>query len=234
MHLIGLYSYHQREKLSPTSYIITGVSAAAILEIRRAKAKFAEMWSGRTEHADLALGEVDFIDVEDEYDIKVGEELMLLFKEIILHCKDPSISLEVIRRLKAIADCFHGKWKKNEVELACEVICISMQDARTKSKRSRVNQSGLALLKDLSTDRVLKKRKLHLVPQNTIKKLLAREETDAGVQDAEQPPSKRPHLESEEDKYLELMETLAQTSNPEETLAVEQKLQAMGYEPHVQ
>lgn len=224
--------------VSPTA-LIAGVSAAAILEIRQAKSKFLESLSrdNALAQAEVALSDVCFLDVEaDQYAEEVGKELMLLLQQVVGHCKEPTVTLEVIRRLKSIAERFHREWREERVQLMCDVIKVAMHGG-SSSKRSRVFQSGLALQKDLSMYSTLKERKLHTIPQDVIKKMRAtREETDAG------PPTKRPRrgdgLQEEEademDKYLELMEELVVTSDPDKTLEIEGELETMGYVTYVQ
>lgn len=224
--------------------LVTGVSAAAILEIRQAKAKFLESLSSTDNglaQAIVALSEVCFLDVEaDQYEEDVGKELMLLLQQIAGHCKDPTITLEVIRRLKSVAEQFHGEWGEERVQLMCNVVKVAMHGG-PRSKKSRVFQSGLALLKDLSRYSFLKEHDLHTIPQQVIKTMrAAREETDTGMQ--ELPEAKRSRQEDgqqeegdgEEDKYLELMEELVDTTNPERTLEIEGELETMGCIPYVQ
>ena len=202
----------------------------AILEIRRTKAKFLDSISREAEEesAEVALGELAFLDFEqDDYSIEVGEEALLMLREVVVHCKVSTIRLEVLRRVKSIADSFNSEWKEMEqVELVCQVVEKAMHRC---NKRSRVYQSGLALLKDISSYQSLKDNKLNQGPLNAIRKLRGRDEVDADVM---VPEAKR--HEEEGDRYLSLMETLASSTDPEQILSIESQIEEMGYEPHIQ
>lgn len=217
---------------SSSSQLVTGISAVAILEIRRTKAKFLDSVSREGEDAEHALGELTFLDFEqDEYSIEVADETLLMLRELVFHSKVPTIILEVLRRAKSIADSFNSKWKDEEqVRLICQMVEKAIQ--YSNKKKSRVYQSGLALLKDVSSYKSLKENKLNKEPLSAIRKLRGRgrEEVDADVPDA-----KRPCLAEEEDEmYIGLMETLASSTDTEQILNIESQIEEMGYEPHIQ
>lgn len=220
---------------SATSNLITGISAAAILEIRRTKARFLELCSQDEEEegADTALKELGFLDFDlDEYSKEVGEEMLLVLREMVVHCREALIGLEVIRRLKSLADCFNAIWSEEEVKLACEIAEKAIRSPLRK--RSKLYQSGMAALKDLSQYKTLKENKLYRVPLGTIKGLRG------GKDDVDAPgpsPPKRPCLvegEDDDDKYHQLMEDLANSTDPELSLSIESQIEEMGYEPNIQ
>ena len=203
------------------------------MEIRRAKAKFLDCCSQDKEEegANTALKEVSFLDFDlDDYAKEVGEELLLLFMEIVAHCRAGMVGLEVLRRLNGVADRFHSMWEGREVELACQVVKKAI--GRPHGKRSKLYQSGMATLKDMSQYKNFKENQLYKIPVAAIKGFRSgRDDTDA-------PSPKRPCLEeepsSEEDKYQKLMEDLASSTDAHQILNIEAQIQDMGYEPHVQ
>ena len=207
--------------------LVTGISAVAILEIRRSKSRFLE---AEEDYAESALGELAFLDFEqDEYSIEVAEEALYLLREVVLRCKTSTIILEALRRIKSIADNFNERWDKMEqVQLVSQIVENAIQNSR---KRSRVYQSALALLKDLSLYESLKAKKLNKEPLSVIAKLRGDDQVDADVQP---PEAKRQHLsEDEGDKYISLMESLANSEGTEEILHIENQIQELGYEPNI-
>ena len=215
---------------------MTGISAAAILEIRRAKHKFLDE-GGNKSAAEDTLAQLAFLDFEqDEYAMEVAEEMTLLLREVALHCKDEILTLEVIRILKAIADSFNSEWEAEQVTTVCQLVLAAI--GKNHKRRSKPYQSGLAFLKDLSSYKSLKARHLSKEPLNTIKALRGgrgRDEPDMG-----EPLNKRPRMEDEgdmedkEDRYHELMEKLADCTDTEQILRLEGEVQSLGYEPLIQ
>lgn len=180
--------------------------------------------------ADTALRDIGFLDFEqDAYTEEVGLEVLVLLREIVAHCRVAFVGLEVIRHLKSVADSFNTTWGEEEVKLACEIVEKAIRNPH--SKRSKLYQSGIAVLKDFSMNKTLKENKLHKMPLDTIKRFRGgREETDAPSIDA--PPSKRPC--DTDEKYHQLMEDLATSTDPEKILNIEEKIEELGYEPHIQ
>ena len=220
------------------SALITGISSATILGIRRTKCQFLESLVGRGPHthqAMQALGDVGFIDVEgDEYLEEVGWELMLLFHQIVAHCRDPGVKLEVIRRLKPISDRYQLQWDKGRVQLLCDVVKMTMFDGST-NRQSRVFQSGVALLKDVSLYPAIRNLNLHHIPQQIIRKMREYREDVDGETNSE-PETKKSHIteEHEKEQYLKLLEELLDTTDLETTLHIEKKMEELGYTPYVQ
>lgn len=234
-----------QNKASPNTSadLINGISASAILEIRRTKAKFLEdMRKSQKKAAETALREVSFVDFEaDGYLSDVGKEMILLLREIA-HCKETAIALEVFRRLQVVAECFKVDWKVEEVKLICDVVEVALH-ATGSSHHSKVYQSGMALLKDQTQALNKTENKKKMIPVHTMKRLResmkrkehgAQEETDEGlVTDSDDgKASKRPR--QEDDEYFDLMEKLGETSNWELVTQIESQLEEMGYEPFVQ
>lgn len=173
------------------------------------------------------------MDFDDEYTKEVGKEMMLLLQEIVAYCRAAHIGLEVLRRLKSVADSFHETWEREDVKLACQVVEKAIQSPH--GKRSKLYQSGIATLKDLSHYKAFKDNKLNIVPQNTIKGFRGGKDYIDG------PPPKRPCLEpegqdgiSDDDKYQRLMEDLASTTDTQKMLNIESQVEEMGYEPQIQ
>lgn len=207
------------------------MSAVAILEVRKSKARFLESWSREEDegYADSALGEIAFLDFEqDEYTKEVSLEMLTMLREIGIRCRVAFIGLEVIRRLKSIADCFNSTWDVEEMKLVCNLVGKLMRDSRQK-RSNKVYQSGMALLKDLSSYTVVKKNGLNKVPLDTIKKLRG------GKDEIDAPSNKRIRTEEDDDeKYHRLMEELATSNDPTQILNIEDEIEMMGFEPHIQ
>lgn len=218
------------QRSSSSAELVTSISAVAILEIRQAKTRFLESWSERRSEsvADQALTELRFLDFEeDEYAMEVSEEVVLMLREVVAFCKVPVIIMEVIRRLKEIANSFNSSWDKEHVELVCDVIYQAIKDP--SKKRSRSYQSGLALLKDLSSYKSLKENELAKVARGTIRKLYAMDETDAP------PEMKRARLseEDKDDEYHDLLVQLPDLTDTQDILDMENRIRELGYEPSV-
>lgn len=203
------------------------------MEIRRAKAKFLDHCSQEeeAEGADTALKEVSFLDFDlDEYTKEVGEELLMLFIEIVARCREAVVGLEVLRRLNAVADRFHVSWEEREVKLASQVVVKAIGPPHRK--RSKLYQSGMATLKNLSQYKNFRENKLNKIPLDAIKGFRS------GRDDVDAPSPKRLCMEeeemSEEDKYQKLMEDLASSTDTHQMLNIESQLEEMGYEPNIQ
>lgn len=218
-----------------------GISSATILDIRKTKCQFLESLNGRgghTHQASQALGSLGYIDVEeDEYSEEVGWELMLLFHQLVAHCRDPGVTLEVIRRIKSITDRYHQQMDRSRVQLLCDVIKVATYDV-SSSRMSRVMQSGLALLTDVSRHPSLKLKNLQHLPQQLVRKMRNREEVDGDQPVLSQTKKLRlseeeEKEEEEEEKYLQLMEELMDTTDGEKAMDIEKQLEDMGYTAYV-
>lgn len=202
----------------------------AILELRKVKAKYLEgLEEDPEESADVALKEVGFLNFEEDlYTQEVAWELLALLREITMYSSAQLVSLEVIRWLNSMMECFAAKWERKEVELLCMVTKAAM----TKRKRSKAYQSGMALLKDLALNKALKEKKLHQIPLDVIKR------QHGGKDDIDAPDTKRPHLltqqEDTDDKYHQLMIELASSSDPKRIPEIEKQIEEMGCEANVQ
>lgn len=154
---------------------------------------------------------------------------MLLLQEIVAYCRAARIGLEVLRRLKSVADSFHATWGEEDMKLACQVVEKAIRSPQ--GKRTKLYQSGMATLKDLSHYKTFKENKLNKVPLDTIKGFRG------GKDDIDAPSPKRPHLESgvgDDEEYQQLMEELASSTDPQHMLNIESQIEEMGYEPHIQ
>lgn len=174
------------------------------------------------------LEEVSFLDFEqDEYAIEVGEELLMMLREVVFHCIAKGISMEVIRLIQPIADCFNSQWKEPQIKLVCQIVERALKVIR--NKRSKAYQSGLALLRHLSSYKALEENKLNKIPLNMIKKMCGRDEVDADIQP---PTNKRPRIseEEEDDQHDSLMREWADSTDPEQRLKIESQMGELGYE----
>jgi len=210
-----------------------GISAATIVEIRKHKADLLQLHGQQVEleEAEDFLEAVEFVNVEvDSYLPEVGTELTIFLSKLVAYSSNNgSVALEVIRRLKQVADAFHGSWNKEDVEVVSNTV-HGMTEGR--SRNSKVYQSAAALLKDLSTYKELKRKRLHIVPRDLLNSLKHTDEPDIGP-----PPTKKAANEmapDTEEKYLDLMQQLACTEDEDKTLQLELQLVDMGYEPNVQ
>ena len=211
----------------PNSFALTlGVSSAVIVEIRKTKAHFLESVNGHGDHTQEArevLCCLSYIDVEtDEYCQEVGWELVLLYHQVVGHCQDPEVSLEVIRGLKAIGDRYQDQLDRRMVQLLCDVVRMALQEDN-RSELSRVFQSCLAVLKDVSLYPSLRKKSLHHLPQQTLKKMTARDDMDGMEEEESKETSHR------EKEYLRLMTELLEVRELEKTLEIEQQLEDLGF-----
>lgn len=167
------------------------MSAATIVEICKAKGSLQQLHSTDLirDLAEEFLDSVEFVNVStDAYHPEVGRELMAFLVKITAYCNDGSIALEVICRLKEIADTFHAAWTKEEMELisgtAYSLVRKFSRNARIH--KSTVSQSAIALLKDLSTYKKLQRSEFRSLPKELIFQLTGRDEPDIG------PPGKVP------------------------------------------
>ena len=217
---------------APT-HLETGISAATIVEIRKHKADLLQLHGQELEPEEVEdfLDSVQFINFEvDSYLPQVGTELVIFLAKLVVSTRDGSVALEVIRRLKQVADAFHSSWIREDVEMISSIV-HSMTEGR--SRRTRVYQSAAALLKDLSTYSQLKKKGLHTAPRNLLQSLTSTDEPDIGP-----PPTKKVAIdlateEDSDEKYLDLMQQLAGAEDQDSTLRLESQLVDMGYEPNV-
>lgn len=223
----------------PNDHLAAGVSATTIVEVRKSKSEILELNGSAIDqdHGESLLSAVSFINPElDNYLPEVGRELMVYFDQLVAYCNYPVVLLEVIRRLKILADAFHHQWSKGDVEQISKLVRKTMQGV---GKRSKVYQSAAALLKDLSMYSVLKKKDLHNIPIDYLKGLRG---TDLVDGDTDLPSAKRfredraPTADEsnvDDDRYLELMEQLSTSEDSQEVERIETELSKMGYEPNI-
>ena len=229
---------------SSQSDVIVGISSATILDVRKTKFHFLESLSGRgnpTHQASAALSNLGYIDVEeDEYSEEVGWELLLLFHQLVSHSRDPTINLEVIRRIKSIIERFQSQLDRGRVQLVCDVAKMILHDG-SLTRRSSVYLSGMALLKDLVMTLKAGSQGLHNLPQQVMRNLRSRDDVDSGP--VEESRTKKIRMEKEEGaefvgegeepKYARLMDQLLETDDMEKILDLEQKMVDLGYSPYV-
>ncbi len=227
-----------------------GVSAATIMDIRKAKAEIRATNGAilSETQADTLLEAVNYIDPDvDHYLVEVGRELTAFYEQLVGHCKVQSIILEVLRRLKIISDAFHVQWSREDVEAMCSV---SKRVVASAKPRSRAYQSATALLKDISKYSALKDRSLNKIAIQSLKDLRGSDLTDGDegtdcTDGAEYPLLKRARLDISciheaaggpppiRQDYMELMERLSTCENAEEAGEIKEQLIEMGYEPEV-
>lgn len=228
-----------------------GISATVIVEIRKAKATLLPFYGKEltTDEGKDLLDDLNFIDFStDSYLPLVGKELLVYLVKLTACCDAESVTMEVIRRMKQIADAFHTHWDKEEVELISETMHGMVVAFTTKGrsiKDSPVAQSALACLKDLSSYKVLQQKKLDTGPKELLKSLRqgrdeidmgplkkrARVATDSGGSDTPPPPEKE--KEGEDDDYLALMEQLAEPGDETVLQQLESKVAELGYESNI-
>ena len=152
-----------------TDILQAAVSATTIVEIRKAKASLPILHGQnvRKDEAHKAIDRISFINFEvDKYCPQVGSEMVSFFEKIATYCTDAEINLEAIRQFHFIADKFDSHLDQHEIELIANTL-YAMTD--TFKKRSRVYQSAVALLKDLSRNKQLIARNLHTIPLELLK-----------------------------------------------------------------
>ena len=215
----------------------------AILEIRKVKssllARHGQTLS--TDEGEKFLENVSFLNLScDSYLPVIGTELMAFYQHLAVYCKSALVQLEIIRKLKEIADAFHHQWNNDDLQQIVGVIGVFT----TSGPRSKVYQSALALLRELCEHRYARKT-INKIPREAMTKLKrprgakqltqeASDETDLGA-----PPSKKPLLDTleentdAEDQYIDLMCKLAETKPVDSTLGLETKVLNLGFEPNV-
>lgn len=221
--------------------LTSGVSAATIVEIRKHKSSLAQL-NNQTitdEEGQDYLDKVDFIDFDkDEYLPDVGRELLSYLRQLVVSCPDPSVQMEVIRRLKSMCDAFKNDFNADDVEQAT-LVAKMMVIRSSRNKRSRLYQSAVAFLKDLAVE--FKGKGMQDAPVKEIKGLKVREETDMA------PPAKQARMDVQaelpmdqddteqmnDDRYLDVVRALSECTDIEEALKLEAELIEMGYEPNV-
>ncbi len=237
-----------------TDGVAVGVSAATIVDIRKAKAEIRALNGGKLSEsrAEELLELVSFIDpTVDSYLPAVGIELIAFYEQLVVHCKQAYVVLEVVRRLGLLADAYHTQWTQSDVEAVTRVSERVLKSSA--SKRSRTYQSAAALLKDLSSYKVLREKGLDKIAVQSLKG-----GTDLTDGDTSPPGAKRacldgdtsppgtnracldgevaggpPPMVCEEERYMELMEQLSVCQDPTEAEKLEEKLITMGFEPDI-
>ena len=221
--------------------LTSGVSAATIVEIRKHKSSLAQLNNQAIsdEEGHDYLDKVDFIDFEkDEYLPDVGRELLSYLRQLVVSCPNPSVQMEVIRRLKSMCDAFKNQFNAEDVEQATLVAKL-MVERSNRNKRSRLYQSAVAFLKDLAVE--FKGKGMQDAPAKEIKSLKFIEQTDTEPpakqarldEQAEQPMNEEDIEQRNDDRYLDIMTKLSECTDVEEALKLEAELIEMGYEPNV-
>ena len=224
-----------------TSILDAGISAAAIIEIRKVKAELMVLHGQplNEEKGMAFLEAVRFINFDtDSYLPQVGTELVWFVSKLVVYCSQPSVALEVVRRLKEVAEVFHTSWTREEVELVAQTVqsLVKRTSKQRRVRQSTVAQSAVALLKDLSTYDNLKKRKLSSIPKQLLGSLGSSDEPDWGEPEAKRAKHSETTIDTlaeEEAEYLAIMQQLADTQDTDTTLQLETQLAEMGYEPNI-
>ena len=223
--------------------VAAGVSAVAILEIRKAKSLLL-CRHGKTltvDEGETFLECVSFLNLNcDSYLPIIGTEVIAFYQHLAVYCKGALVQLEIIRRLKEVADAFHPQWTNDDLQQIVGVISVFT----ASSPRSKVYQSAVALLRELCEHRYPRKT-LNKIPREAMNKLkrpragkqaevVGSDETDTGA-----PPAKKPLLDAEGaktdqvDEYLDIMCKLAEAKPTDETIGLESKVLDLGFEPNV-
>lgn len=221
--------------------VAAGVSAVAILEIRKAKSLLLAR-HGQTltiDEGEKFLECVSFLNLNcDSYLPVIGTELIAFYQHLAVYCKGALIQLEIIRRLKEIADVFHPQWTNDDLQQIVGVITVFT----ASSPRSKAYQSAVAFLRELCDHRYPRKT-LNKIPREAMAKLkrpqkakleAGSDETDTGA-----PPTKKPLLDAEEaktdqvDEYLDIMCKLAEAKPADDIIGLESKVLDLGFEPNV-
>ena len=233
------------------------VSAAAIIEIRKARSVLATM-HGQTvgwDEAKQVIEAVDFIKILEDsgYLPQVGEELLCLFGQLLAYSHESVVQLEAIRHVKEIVDAYYEVWKEKEVRVVCDM----MHDiAKQQSTPNKVYQSAMALVKHIAQLTGQKDNGISKIPKEVLqlmrKSYLNRrrlhpiakgasiEEVDYG--DISESTNNTSRGEETAEWYLQKMEELAglTTANNdtpenlvEQRLKIEQEIRDCGYEPDI-
>ena len=186
------------------------------------------------------LESVSFLNLTcDSYLPVIGTELMAYYQNLAVYCKSAVVHLEIIRKLKEIADAFHHQWTSDDLKLIVGVTSVFT----AMSPRSKVYQSAVALLKELGEHRYAKKT-TNKIPRDAMAKLKrprAAKQPQEGSDEADfgTPPTKKPLLDvteentGEVDQYLDIMCKLAETKPAAETIGLESQVLDLGFEPNV-
>ena len=232
--------------------ISMGVSAGAILEIRKLKAQLATYHVRQPTLTDLKslLVQLDFIDFNDPFYLpSVAMEMVSFLNVFVGYHDDPSLKLEVIRYLSDISNHFQSS------DLDVKEICSMLETIATgHSPRQPVYQSALALLKDLSlkvpkSDAALIKNAMATVAKQRGGRLAmgrrgmegidyAGEDDEEEEEENGEPLYKRARLgnkggESNDEIYLEKMATLAELQSQEEREEIEREIVKLGFEANI-
>lgn len=218
-----------------------GVSAGAILEIRKIKAQLGHYHTHHPTPSQLKsiLVQLDFVDFEDPFYLpSVAMEMVSFLQFFVGYNDDPSLKLEVIRYLSDIVDHF----KTDDLDL--KEICLTLKTIATgHSPRQPVYQSALALLKDIS-----KKGDMGVVVKDTMA-TIARQRAGPlkkgrriieGVDFADQEEDGEPELkrtrvddDDKDDTYLSKMAALTEAQTQEERQDIERDIAILGYETDI-
>lgn len=152
-----------------SSSVVAGVTAVAILEIRKAKSLLL-VRHGQTlsvDEGEQFLERVSFLNLNcDSYLPVIGTELIAFYQHLAVYCKGALVQLEIIRRLKEIADVFHIQWTNDDLQQIVGIITVFT----ASSPRSKTYQSAVALLRELCEHRYPRKT-LNKIPREAMTKL---------------------------------------------------------------
>ena len=221
----------------------TAISATTIVEIRKVKSALLLPFHGKKidrDSAENALEGLNFINLEiDDYHHQVGAELIEVYASLAPRCSNATINLEVVRQFQLIMERFDSHWSEHDVQLVTNTL-RAMTDGDF-STRSKVYQSAVALLKNMSRNKSLVSRKLHSIPLECLKeiqgfskvmRIRGKDDVDYKTESA----SLRTMLGGAEEEgstkfayYIDRMVELAEASG-ERARTLEQELEDIDYE----
>lgn len=238
-----------------TDVLQAAISATTIVKIREVKGALLQLHGLKVSKNEVEefLDRVSFINFEmDMYCPQVGTEMVAFFSKLATYCDDAEINLEVIRQFQFSLEAFNSYWSQQEVELVGNTLYAMTNTFR---KGSKVYQSAVALLKDMTKSKSLRSKDLHSIPLELLKDIQKKKKkrgtdyvdlpakklrvrSDVVKSDQSMAPE-----EEEEDltmeggglefvDYINCMVELAEAGD-EMTPQIESKVVEMGYEPNI-
>ena len=230
------------------------ISATTIVKIREVKGALLQLHGLKVSKNEVEefLDRVSFINFEmDMYCPQVGTEMVAFFSKLATYCDDAEINLEVIRQCQFSLEAFNSYWSQQEVELVGNTLYAMTNTFR---KGSKVYQSAVALLKDMTKSKSLCSKDLHSIPLELLKDIQKRKHirgtdyvdlpaeklrvrSDGVKSDDSIAPEEEEDLTMEGGglefvDYINCMVELAEAGD-EMTPQIESKVVEMGYEPNI-
>uniref|UniRef100_A0A1X7UD46 Uncharacterized protein n=1 Tax=Amphimedon queenslandica TaxID=400682 RepID=A0A1X7UD46_AMPQE len=222
--------------------VSVGVSAGAILEIRKLKAQLGQYHVHPPTSSQLKslLVQLDFVDFGDPFYLpSVAMEMVSFLQFFVGYNDDPSLKLEVIRYLSDIVDHF------KTADLNLKEICSTLESIATgHSPRQLVYQSAFALLKDISKkgdvggvvkDTMATIARQRAGPLKKGRKVIEGVDFADQEDEDEEPNLKRTRFDDDDkdDTYLSKMAALAEAQTQEERQDIERDIAKLGYETDI-